>query len=50
MATVFWLRPRPLPRIELHTSKVSKYMDVVFRYSLLICSLSIIAVMVIVLL
>ncbi len=31
------------PRIELHTSKVSKYLDVVFRYSLLICSLSIIA-------
>ncbi len=33
------------PRIELHTSKISKYLDVVFRYSLLICSLSIIAVM-----
>ncbi len=30
------------PRIELHTSKISKYLDVVFRYALLICSLSII--------
>jgi phosphate transport system permease protein len=34
------------PRIELRTSKISKYLDVVFRYSLLICSVSIIAVMV----
>jgi phosphate transport system permease protein len=34
------------PRIELHTSKFSKYLDVVFRYAVLICSLSIILVMV----
>jgi len=34
-----------VPRIELRTSKVSKYLDVIFRYSLLICSVSIIAVM-----
>jgi phosphate transport system permease protein len=34
------------PRIELRTSKISKYLDVAFRYSLLICSLSIVAVMV----
>jgi len=34
-----------LPRIELHTSRASKYLDVVFRYSLLICSVSVIAVM-----
>lgn len=34
------------PHIELPTSKVSKYVDVAFHYSLLICSLSIIAVMV----
>jgi phosphate transport system permease protein len=34
-----------VPRIELRTSRVSKYLDVVFRYSLLICSVSIIAVM-----
>ncbi len=34
------------PRIELHSSKISKYLDVVFRYALLICSLSIILVMV----
>jgi phosphate transport system permease protein len=33
------------PRIELHSSKASKYVDVLFRYSLLICSISIIAVM-----
>ena len=33
------------PRIELHTSRISKHVDVAFRYSLLICSLSIIAVM-----
>ena len=33
------------PRIELRTSRISKYLDGVFRYSLLICSLSIIAVM-----
>jgi phosphate transport system permease protein len=37
--------PKAPPRIELHTSKVSKYVDVAFRYSLLLCSLSIIAVM-----
>jgi phosphate transport system permease protein len=34
------------PRIELRSSKLSKYLDVVFRNALLICSLSIIAVMV----
>jgi phosphate transport system permease protein len=34
------------PRIELHSSKVSKYLDGVFRYSLLICSVSVLAVMV----
>jgi phosphate transport system permease protein len=34
-----------VPRIELHTSRVSKYLDVLFRYALLICSVSIIAVM-----
>jgi phosphate transport system permease protein len=34
------------PRIELHSSKTSKYLDLVFRYGLLICSLSIIAVMI----
>ena len=34
-----------VPRIELHSSRVSKYLDVLFRYSLLICSISIIAVM-----
>jgi len=34
-----------VPRIELRSSKVSKYLDVAFRYSLLICSLSILAVM-----
>jgi phosphate transport system permease protein len=33
------------PHIELRTSKFSKYVDVVFRYSLLLCSISIIAVM-----
>lgn len=33
------------PRIELHTSKFSKSLDVVFRYAVLICSLSIILVM-----
>jgi phosphate transport system permease protein len=33
------------PRIELHTSRISKHVDVAFRYLLLICSLSIIAVM-----
>lgn len=37
--------PQVAPAIKLRTSKVSKYLDVVFRYSLLICSLSIIAVM-----
>lgn len=35
-----------VPHIELHSSRVSKYLDVLFRYSLLICSVSIIAVMV----
>ena len=34
------------PRIELRSSKISKYVDVVFRNALLICSLSIILVMV----
>ena len=34
------------PHIELHSSKSSKYMDLVFRYGLLICSFSIIAVMI----
>jgi len=33
------------PRIELHTSRISKYLDFSFRYSLLLCSVSIIAVM-----
>ncbi len=33
------------PRIELHTSPFSKYLDVVFRYALLICSLSVLAIM-----
>jgi phosphate transport system permease protein len=33
------------PRIELHTSRLSKYLDFSFRYSLLLCSISIIAVM-----
>jgi phosphate transport system permease protein len=37
--------PLTAPRIELHSSKVSKFVDYVFRYSLLICSASIIAVM-----
>lgn len=37
--------PSTAPRIELHTSKISKYLDGIFRYSLLICSLSVIAVM-----
>ena len=35
-----------VPRIKLHAGKTSKYLDVIFRYSLLICSASIIAVMV----
>jgi phosphate transport system permease protein len=34
-----------VPHIELHTSRVSKYLDILFRYALLICSVSIIAVM-----
>ncbi len=34
------------PHIELHTSKISKYLDVVFRYALLLCSLSVILVIV----
>jgi phosphate transport system permease protein len=34
------------PKIELHASKISKYIDIAFRYSLLVCSISIIAVMV----
>jgi len=34
-----------VPHIELHTSRVSKYLDVLFRYSLLICSISILGVM-----
>jgi phosphate transport system permease protein len=34
-----------VPRITLHTSRASKYLDVLFRYALLICSVSIIAVM-----
>ena len=33
------------PRIELHTSRFSKYMDVAFRYSLLICSVAVLAIM-----
>lgn len=33
------------PRIELRTSRVSKYLDVVFRYSALVCSLSVLAVL-----
>ena len=33
------------PRIELHSSKVSQYLDVVFRNSLLLCSASILAIM-----
>jgi len=43
------LAPAPtpaVPRIKLHSSKVSKYLDGIFRYSLLICSVSVIAVMV----
>ena len=40
------VRAAAAPRIELRSSKISKYLDVVFRYALLICSLSIIAVMV----
>ncbi|PSH03799.1 MAG: phosphate ABC transporter permease subunit PstC [Acidobacteria bacterium] len=35
-----------VPRVKLRGSKVSKYLDVVFRNSLLLCSLSIVAVMV----
>ena len=35
-----------VPRIELHTSRVSKYLDLAFRNAALICSLSILAVMV----
>jgi phosphate transport system permease protein len=35
----------PAPRIELHSSKINKYLDLGFRYSLLLCSLSILAVM-----
>ena len=35
----------PAPRIELHSSKISKYLDVAFRNSLLICSASILAIM-----
>jgi phosphate transport system permease protein len=34
------------PRIELRSSKIGKYLDVVFRYSMWICSVSILAVMV----
>ncbi len=34
------------PHIELRTSRISKYLDVIFRYSLLICSLSVILVLV----
>lgn len=33
------------PRIDLHTSRISRYFDKIFRYSVLICSLSILAVM-----
>jgi phosphate transport system permease protein len=33
------------PRIELRSSRISKYLDVMFRYSLLICSASILAVL-----
>jgi phosphate transport system permease protein len=33
------------PHIELHTSRLSKYLDIAFRYSLLICSISVVAVM-----
>jgi phosphate transport system permease protein len=36
---------RSVPRIELHTSRFSKYVDIAFRYSLLLCSISILAVM-----
>jgi phosphate transport system permease protein len=43
-------RPLPtevsLPRIELHTSHFSRVMDVAFRYALVICAISVIAVMV----
>jgi phosphate transport system permease protein len=40
------VRAAAAPRIVLRSSKISKYLDVVFRNGLLICSLSIIAVMV----
>lgn len=40
------LMPSPAPRIHLRTSRLSKYFDVVFRNGLLVCSVSIIAVMV----
>ncbi len=33
------------PRIQLPSSRISKYLDVVFRYSLWICSLSVLAVL-----
>jgi phosphate transport system permease protein len=34
-----------VPRIELRSSKLGKYLDLTFRYSLLLCSASILAVM-----
>jgi phosphate transport system permease protein len=34
-----------VPRIELHSSRIGKYLDLVFRYSLLLCSASILAAM-----
>ncbi|MGC2209636.1 MAG: hypothetical protein WA532_05945, partial [Candidatus Korobacteraceae bacterium] len=33
------------PRIQLPSSRISKYLDVIFRYSLWICSLSVLAVL-----
>ncbi len=33
------------PTIQLHASKASKYIDLAFRYSLLLCAISIIAIM-----
>jgi phosphate transport system permease protein len=39
------VRDLVVPRIELRTSKVSKYLDIAFRNTALICSVSILAVM-----
>ena len=36
---------QPAPRIQLPSSRISKYLDVVFRYLLWICSLSVLAVL-----